>query len=46
MRRLGIFLAYVLLVTPLGLLSRLAYDPLSRRLSRRATSYWIFPARP
>jgi len=42
MRRLSFALLYLLVVTPVGLLTRLVHDPLRRRWSRRATSYWIF----
>ncbi|GAA0549551.1 hypothetical protein GCM10010172_34490 [Paractinoplanes ferrugineus] len=35
---------YFLLATPIGWLSRLLHDPLSRRRSRRTVSYWIVPA--
>lgn len=33
--------AYYLVVTPIGLVSRLIHDPLSRRWNRGARSYWI-----
>ncbi|CAJ63331.1 hypothetical protein; putative signal peptide [Frankia alni ACN14a] len=32
---------YYLFVTPIGLLSRVAADPLSRRWKRNADTYWI-----
>jgi hypothetical protein len=33
---------YYLLVTPIGLMTRLfGYDPMARRLDRRARSYWV-----
>jgi hypothetical protein len=35
-----LFIVYFLVVTPVGLVSRLVHDPLSRRRSRRATTYW------
>ena len=31
---------YYLVVTPLGLATRFIHDPLSRRPSKRAASYW------
>ncbi|MCW2502789.1 MAG: hypothetical protein JWO79_1073 [Actinomycetia bacterium] len=34
-------LVYYLLVTPIGLVSRLVRDPLRRRKDPRAASYWI-----
>ncbi|MDX3372995.1 MULTISPECIES: hypothetical protein [Streptomyces] len=40
MRTLLLLIAYYLVVTPLGLLSRLVNDPLARRWSRRADTYW------
>ena len=40
MRRVLLFLAYFLLVTPLGLIARLGPDPLHRRRGR-ARSYWV-----
>jgi hypothetical protein len=36
-----LFIIYFVIVTPLGLVSRLVHDPLSRRRNRRATTYWI-----
>jgi hypothetical protein len=30
-------------VTPIGLVTRLIHDPLSRRRDRRASSYWTAP---
>jgi hypothetical protein len=44
MRRMGLFLLYFLVVTPIGLVSRVTYDPLHRRWRRRATSYWVVPS--
>jgi hypothetical protein len=35
-----LFLVYFLIATPVGLVSRLVHDPLSRRRNRRATTYW------
>jgi hypothetical protein len=34
-------IVYFVVVTPIGLASRLIHDPLSRRRDRRATTYWI-----
>ena len=31
---------YFVVVTPIGLVSRLIRDPLARRRNRRATTYW------
>ncbi len=44
-RRVLLALVYVLLVTPIGLLSRVTHDPLRRRWRRRAETYWVFPVR-
>ncbi|GLU49804.1 hypothetical protein [Nocardiopsis ansamitocini] len=41
MRTFLLFLSYYLVVTPVGLLSRLVRDPLSRRANPNATTYWI-----
>jgi hypothetical protein len=46
MHRLLLFLVYFLVVTPIGLVSRIIHDPLRRCLDRRARSYWIFTACP
>jgi hypothetical protein len=42
----GLLLAvvYYLVVTPVGLLSRLIRDPLRRRPDRKASTYWVFTA--
>lgn len=40
MRTLLLFLAYVLLIAPVGLLLRLFHDPLARRWRPAADSYW------
>lgn len=42
MRKLALAAIYYLVVTPIGLVSRLIHDPLSRRWNRGAQSYWIF----
>lgn len=42
MRAVLLFLFYYLMVAPIGTLSRLVRDPLSRRADASATSYWIF----
>ncbi|MFF6909212.1 hypothetical protein ACFY9Q_25150 [Streptomyces sp. NPDC012389] len=44
MRTFLLLIAYYLVVTPVGLLSRLAHDPLARRWNRRADTYWTAPA--
>lgn len=36
-----LFVPYVLVVTPVGLASRLIHDPLTRRRRRRAETYWV-----
>lgn len=41
MRTLLLFLFYYLVVTPVGVLSRLVRDPMSRRSDPSATTYWI-----
>ncbi|MEV0603127.1 hypothetical protein AB0I82_28080 [Streptomyces sp. NPDC050315] len=41
MRTVLLLLAYCLIVTPLGLLSRVVKDPLARRWDRGAPTYWI-----
>lgn len=38
-----LFIIYSLVVTPIGLVSRLIHDPLSRRRNQRAKTYWIMP---
>ncbi|RBL81301.1 hypothetical protein DDE05_45440 [Streptomyces cavourensis] len=43
LRTLLLLLAYYLVVTPAGLLSRLVDDPLARRWNRRADTYWNAP---
>ncbi|MER6195238.1 hypothetical protein [Streptomyces cyaneofuscatus] len=40
MRTFLLLIAYYLVVTPLGLLSRLVNDPLTRRWNGRADTYW------
>jgi hypothetical protein len=35
-----LFIIYFMVATPLGLVSRLIHDPLSRRRNPRATTYW------
>jgi hypothetical protein len=40
MTLIPLFLVYLLIATPVGLVSRLVHDPLSRRRNRRATTYW------
>jgi hypothetical protein len=37
------FILFVLLVVPAGLLMRLGYDPLRKRKNPDAASYWIVP---
>ncbi|MGP3999334.1 hypothetical protein [Streptomyces sp. 8N706] len=46
MQRLLLALAYYLVVTPAGLLSRLVRDPLRRRPDGKATTYWVFTGAP
>jgi hypothetical protein len=41
MRKPLLAAVYYLVVTPIGLVSRLIHDPLSRRWNRDAQSYWI-----
>ncbi|MET7718490.1 hypothetical protein [Streptomyces sp. NPDC005407] len=41
MRKALLAVGYVLVVTPLGLLSRLTRDPLQRAWKKSADSYWI-----
>lgn len=38
-----LFLVYFLVVTPVGMASRLFHDPLTRRRRRRANTYWVEP---
>ena len=38
-------MVYFVVVTPVGWLSRLIRDPLSRRRNRRAKTYWIVSAK-
>ncbi|MEU8520553.1 hypothetical protein [Streptomyces sp. NBC_01216] len=40
MKRLLLFLAYFLIVTPVGIAQRLLGDPMTRRVRRDADSYW------
>jgi hypothetical protein len=35
-----LFIIYFVIATPVGLVSRLVHDPLSRRRKRGATTYW------
>jgi hypothetical protein len=39
-----LYVTYFLVITPLGLASRLIHDPLTRRRNRRATTYWVAAA--
>ncbi|MBN0049115.1 hypothetical protein JS756_34555 [Streptomyces actuosus] len=41
MRTFLLLIAYCLIVTPIGLLSRLVGDPMTRRWNRRTDTYWI-----
>lgn len=41
MRTFLLLLVYALIVTPLGLLSRVVNDPMARRRPRGTDSYWI-----
>ncbi|MEU1325594.1 hypothetical protein [Streptomyces microflavus] len=43
MRTFLLLIAYYLVVTPIGLLSRRFDDPLARRWNRRAVTYWNAP---
>jgi hypothetical protein len=45
-RTVLLFLAYYLVLTPVGLVLRLIRDPLTRRPDRRAASYWMLTASP
>lgn len=40
MRRVLLFLLYILVFTPFGLAARAVRDPMRRRLDPRAPSYW------
>lgn len=44
MRTALLALAYYLVVTPVGLVSRILHDPLRRGLDRRASTYMIYLA--
>lgn len=44
MRFVLLAIVYYLLITPIGLISRLIYDPLARKM-RNAGSYWVPPHR-
>lgn len=44
MRTVLLALAYYLVVTPVGLVSRIVHDPLRRGLNRRASTYMIYLA--
>jgi hypothetical protein len=46
MRNLLLFIVYYLFVTPIGLLSRVVGDPLTRRWNRNADTYWIVSRQP
>jgi uncharacterized membrane protein len=41
MRTVMLFIAYYLVVTPAGWVSRLVRDPLARRWEQRSDSYWV-----
>ncbi|BAJ28717.1 MULTISPECIES: hypothetical protein [Kitasatospora] len=46
MKKPLLFLAYFLIVTPVGLAQRLLGDPMTRRLRKDADSYWaVAPVR-
>lgn len=36
-------IVYYVVVTPIGLIKRLVHDPLARRISPGAESYWRIP---
>lgn len=40
MKSFLLFLAYYLIVTPIGAVQRLLGDPMTRRIQRDADSYW------
>jgi hypothetical protein len=39
-RRVALLLTYILVVSPIGLISRMVRDPMRRRWSHRSRSYW------
>jgi hypothetical protein len=41
MRKVLLFVFYIVLVTPVGLVLRVVRDPLRRRLDGRVPSYWV-----
>lgn len=41
MLRTLLFLLYLLVFTPIGLVSRLVRDPLRRKWDSRAQTYWV-----
>ncbi|MBS2962953.1 hypothetical protein KGA66_07855 [Actinocrinis puniceicyclus] len=41
MRKALLFVLYIAVVTPVGLLLRLVRDPMRRKLNARAHTYWI-----
>ncbi|MCF3137338.1 hypothetical protein [Streptomyces olivochromogenes] len=43
MRTFLLFLVYCLVVTPIGLLGRVVKDPMARRRTRGAKTYWTPP---
>ncbi|MCJ0868786.1 MULTISPECIES: hypothetical protein [unclassified Streptomyces] len=46
MKKPLLFLAYYLIVTPVGAVQRLLRDPMQRRIQRDAESYWtVAPVR-
>jgi hypothetical protein len=44
MRTLLLLVTYLLVVTPIGLVCRVVFDPLQRRWRPDAHSYWVFSA--
>ncbi|GGV27363.1 hypothetical protein GCM10010260_79790 [Streptomyces filipinensis] len=43
MRTFLLFLVYCFVVTPVGLVSRVVKDPMTRRRPARTTTYWTAP---
>jgi hypothetical protein len=41
MRKALLFVFYIVVVTPAGLVLRLVRDPMRRRLDSRTPSYWV-----
>ena len=41
MRTLLLFILYYLVVTPIGIVSRLVRDPMTRSWNGRADTYWV-----